>query len=351
MENTAMEMDTPKPAPILEIAWQRHADLDIAADKRTRRFYDIRRWIAVLGILTTLFVILTQQFFIDLENPPQIFASFPYYATIGLVVKVLFIGIPLVASIFTAFANVFFSNRDWFYYRAGAEEIKKEIYLYRTVLKNDPGRHRILRKRLAQIQRQLSSTLKEEFSLEEYKGSLPSNYRKGDPNSDPGFHDLIGDEYLKYRLKHQLDWHHRKVNQRKHERLSMNIAILVVGGLGSLLAALGGFLAIWVAFTALINATLLGWQQLRKVDETIKNYSKVVLDLTLLYDWWQNLEPEERTERSLNKLVMECEKVLSAQNIEYTRLLHEVTTNVDIEEEDDLTKDEMDRYGELSTNN
>jgi hypothetical protein len=131
----------------------------------------------------------------------------------------------------------------------------------------------------------------------------------------------------------------------------MNIAILVVGGLGSLLAALGGFLAIWVAFTALINATLLGWQQLRKVDETIKNYSKVVLDLTLLYDWWQNLEPEERTERSLNKLVMECEKVLSAQNIEYTRLLHEVTTNVDIEEEDDLTKDEMDRYGELSTNN
>jgi hypothetical protein len=146
MENTAMEMDTPKPAPILEIAWQRHADLDIAADKRTRRFYDIRRWIAVLGILTTLFVILTQQFFIDLENPPQIFASFPYYATIGLVVKVLFIGIPLVASIFTTFANVFFSNRDWFYYRAGAEEIKKEIYLYRTVLKNDPGRHRILRK-------------------------------------------------------------------------------------------------------------------------------------------------------------------------------------------------------------
>ena len=38
-----METETPKPAPILEIAWTRHANLDLAADKRTKAFSTIRK--------------------------------------------------------------------------------------------------------------------------------------------------------------------------------------------------------------------------------------------------------------------------------------------------------------------
>jgi vacuolar-type H+-ATPase subunit I/STV1 len=87
-----METETTKNTPILEIAWQRHADLDLAADKRNKGFRDIRKTIAWLGILATLFAILTQEFFRDLENPTGLFAGFPYYASLGVVVKVLFIG-------------------------------------------------------------------------------------------------------------------------------------------------------------------------------------------------------------------------------------------------------------------
>ena len=72
------ETETTKRAPILELAWQNHADLDLAADKRTKGFYDLRKSIAWLGILATVFAILSQQFFMDLENPPRFFASFPY---------------------------------------------------------------------------------------------------------------------------------------------------------------------------------------------------------------------------------------------------------------------------------
>ena len=43
-----METETPKPAPILEIAWQRHANLDFAADRRTQHFR-IRKWITGLA--------------------------------------------------------------------------------------------------------------------------------------------------------------------------------------------------------------------------------------------------------------------------------------------------------------
>jgi SMODS and SLOG-associating 2TM effector domain 1 len=335
MEEIAMETETEttKRAPILELAWQNHADLDLAADKRTKGFYDIRKTIAWLAILATLLAILTQEFFRDLETPTPFFASFPYYASLSVSVKVLFIAIPVLASIFAAFATKFYSNGSWLIYRAGSEEIKKEIYLYRTILPKDKTRRDYLEKRLGEIQRKVFRNLGGEFAFEGYKGPLPSHYNKNNSNSDPGFHDLTGEEYVKYRLKHQLDWHNNRINQRKRERRWMTIYILAFGGLGAILAALPGAFAIWVALTASITAALLGWQELRKVDETIKNYSKVVVELSILYNHWQNLEPEERTASEFEKMVLSSERVLWTQNREYIRSMQEALREADLEKD------------------
>ena len=320
-----METQAPKPAPILEIAWLRHANLDLAADKRTKAFYDIRKLIIALGVLATFFAIITQQFFPD-----------PGASLAGLIVKILFVATPVLASIFAAFAAKFYSNGAWFIYRAAAEEIKKEIYFYRTILPKDKTRRDYLEKRMAEIQRKLFRNLGGEFAFEGYKGKLPSNFKEGDPNSDPGFHDLTGDEYVKYRLKNQLDWHNNRINQRKLERRWMTIYILAVGGLGAVLATWGGFLAIWVAFTASVTAALIGWQELRKVDDTIKNYSKVVMELTISHDHWENLELEERTAAEVDKMVRGCEHVLWAQNVEYVKSMQEALQEADLEREASL---------------
>jgi hypothetical protein len=328
-----METETTKTTPILEIAWLRHADLDLAADKRTKGFYDIRKTIAWLGILATLFAILSQQYFLDPSIAPAFLISFDYYNSLGLFVRVLFVAIPVLASIFAAFATKFYSNGSWLIYRAGAEEVKKEIYLYRTILPKDKTRRDYLEKRLGEIQRKVFRNLGGEFAFEGYKGALPSNYNKNNPNSDPGFHDLTGEEYVKYRLKHQLDWHNNRVNQRKGERRWMTIYILSIGGLGALLAALGEWFSIWVAMTASVTAALLGWQELRNVDQTIKNYSKVVMELTLLYNHWQNLEPEERTAAEIEKMVLGCERVLWTQNREYIRSMQDALREADLEKD------------------
>lgn len=317
-----METETPKATPILEIAWLRHADLDLAADKRTQGFYSIRRWIAWLGVLATLFAIFTER---------KMFADIS--PTLQLGTNILFVAIPVLASIFAAFATKFYSNGDWLIYRAGAEEIKKEIYTFRTILPKDKTRRDYLEKRLGEIQRKVFRNLGGEFAFEGYKGPLPKNYRKDNPDSDPGFHDLTGEEYVQYRLKHQLNWHNNRINQRKRERLVMTVLILCIGGLGALLAALGNSLAIWVALTASITAALLGWQELRNVDQTIKNYSKVVMELTLLYNHWQNLEPEERTAAEIEKTVLGCERILWAQNREYIRSMQDALREADLEKD------------------
>lgn len=325
-----MEAETPKRDSIVELAWQTYANLDLAADKRTKGFYNIRKWIAGLGILATLFAIITQQFFPNLEIKP---APFQYYAIVGLGVKVLFIAIPIIASTFAAFATRFYSNGSWLIYRAGAEEVKKEIYIYRTILPKDKSRRDYLERRLGDIQRKVFRNLGGEYALEDYKGPLPASYKKDKPGSDPGFHDLTGDEYVAYRLKHQLDWHNNKIAQRRRERREMTIAILAAGAAGAMLAALGGFLAIWVALTASVTAALLGWQELKKVDEIIKNYSKVVLELSILHNHWQNLETQDRTAQEFEKMVLGCERVLWSQNREFIRSMQEALREADLEKD------------------
>jgi hypothetical protein len=326
-----MGTETPQHDPILERAWRNYASLDVAANRRSRGFYNLRKWIAGLGILAALFAILIPQFFprpLDTLDPP-----FPYYASLGLGVKVLFIAIPILASALAALATKRDSNGSWLIYRAGAEEVKKEIYIYRTVLPRDRARRDYLEKRLGEIQGKVVRHSGGKFAFEGYKGSLPSNYTRKNPAGDPGFHDLTGEEYVRYRLKHQLDWHSNRIKQRKGERRRMTIYILSVGGIGALLAALGGFLAIWVALTASVTAALLAWHELRRVEEIIKNYSKVVVELSILYNRWQILQPEERTAAELEKMVLGCEHVLWTQNGEYVRSMQEALSQADLEKE------------------
>jgi hypothetical protein len=327
-----MDNESAQVTPILKIAWTRVAELDTIASRRSKGHLSIRRWIAILGVLATLLAILTQ-----LLNTTKVKQEYPL---ISFAAQLLFIAIPFLASTMAALASKKYSNGDWLVTRAGAEEIKKEIYFYRTVLQKDETRRRYLEDRLAKIQRQMHRALNGEFSFEEYKGSVPAGYAPNDPESDPGFSDLSGDEYMKYRLENQLNWHNRKINTYKVERDRLMISILVVGALGSIIAALGasagGSLSIWVALTASITAALIGWQELRNIDVIVRNYSKVVLELTILRDHWRNLTPAEQTATEFYKLVRDCEEVLWAQNTEYIKSMQEALREHSFEEDANL---------------
>jgi hypothetical protein len=332
MEDIPMQAETPERDPLLERAWQQHASLDRSATRRSRRFESLRKWIAWLGILATLFAILTQQFFLTPLDSPQ--PPFPYYALVRLGVKGLFIALPILASALAALAIKVYANGAWLVYRAGAEEIKKEIYLYRTILPKDgTSRAVYLEKRLDKIRGDVDRNLGGKPALKAKSGADKIKLKKRQPGEDPGFHDLSGDEYVTYRLKGQLDWHHKKLVQRQRERLWLIIALLAFGGLGALLAAFGGFLGIWVALTASITTALVGWQERKKADEIIRNYSKVVLELGILYNHWQTLTPEERTHPEFEAMVLGCERVLWTQNREYVRSLQDALSQADLEKD------------------
>ena len=328
-----METEAVKTAPILDTAWKRVAILDDMSKRGSAGHYRARRWIAILGVLATLLAIVT-----TLAEQRNIVAFSPL---LSLILKVLFVATPVLASIVAAIASRKYSNGDWLVTRAGAEEIQKEIYFYRTILQKKKSRRAYLEERLAEIQRQIYRGLNGEFSFENYNGRIPPNYYPDDPTSDPGFADMAGEDYFKYRLENQRTWHNKKINQYKRERERLMILILIAGGLGTMFAAWGqtsggGGLSIWVALTASITAALIGWQELRNIDVIVRNYSKVVLELTILHDHWVNLEPEERTAAEFFRMVRGCEEVLWAQNTEYIKSMQEVLRDNNLEQEASL---------------
>jgi hypothetical protein len=326
LEEPIMETETPQATPILQIAWTRVAHLDDMSKRRTKGYHGMRKWIAALGVLATLFAIITQTFFPNRETA----------GLLGWVVNFLLILTPALASLLAFIATKKYSNGDWLITRAGAEEIQKEIYFFRTILQKDSTRRAYLEKRLNDIQRQIYRGLNGEFSYEKYNGKIPPNYYPDDPNSDPGFGDLNGDEYFRFRLENQLGWHNKEINEYKVERERMTYLVAASGALGAILAALGGGFAIWVALTASITGALIGWQEIRNIDVIVRNYSKVVLELSMVYDHWLNLEQEERSNAEFYKMVRGCEEVLWAQNTEYIKSMQEALKDSDLDEEASL---------------
>ena len=132
---------------------------------------------------------------------------------------------------------------------------------------------------------------------------IPPNFDSYNPNSDEGYSDLNGDEYVLYRLENQLAKYIRKEQQYEGERARQRIYILLAGGLGILLAASGGFYSIWVAVTTSLMVVLIGWQGLRNLDPVVKNSSRVVMELMTIYDHWKMLEPEERSKDEFFRMV------------------------------------------------
>jgi hypothetical protein len=325
MENH-MEENAHQAIPILATAWTRYAQFNAISLKRSKAYLQMRRWIIIMGILATMFAILVERY--------------PEPVTLNLIFKVFLIVTPILGSIFASVTSKKFSNGDWLISRAGAEEILKEIYLFRTTLQKNAGRRAWLEKRMVEIQRQVYRGMGGEFILKPYGGQIPPDYNPENVNSDPGFHNLSGDEYFRYRLEHQLAWHIKKINNYETERTRLLWFIYSAAGASAILVAMDGAVkgpfSLWVAFTAALTAGFMAWQELRNMDEIIRNYSKVIMELTIVYDHWSNLEQEERTTVEFNKMVKATEDVLWGQNVEYIKSMQEALTDDSLEREASL---------------
>ena len=327
-----MESQTETKTPILEVAWRKFAQYDDTSVKRTASFTRLRRSILIFGVLATLLSILTTIY--PAEFPPL--GAF--------ILKILLVASPIIASVLAAIGNEYYSTGDWLVARAGAEEILRDMYLYRTILKGNPKRREWLERRLARVQRSVFRGMNGELVMETFKGNVPPKPRfyPEEPGNDNGFSDLSGEEYFKYRLENELRWHEKKIIVKQRERFRLQVSIYLMGALGAIIAATATFgdsysnLAIWVALTASLTGALSVWQQLKNLEQVVRNYSKVIIELGIISDHWKNLTADERLQSEVNRMVQGTENILWSRNVEYIKSMQEALRDASLDKEAEL---------------
>ena len=327
-----MESQTETKTPILEVAWRKFAQYDDTAVRRTASFTRLRRSILIFGVLATLLSILTTIY-------P---AEFPRLGS--FILKILLVASPIIASVLAAIGTEYYSTGDWLVARAGAEEILRDMYLYRTILKGNPKRREWLERRLARVQRAVFRGMNGELVMETFKGNVPPKPRffPEEPGNDSGFSDLSGEEYFKYRLENELRWHEKKIIVKQRERFRLQVSIYLMGALGAIIAAIATFgdsysnLAIWVALTASLTGALSVWQQLKNLEQVVRNYSKVIIELGIISDHWKNLTADERLQSEVNRMVQGTENILWSRNVEYIKSMQEALRDASLDKEAEL---------------
>ena len=102
-----MVENTQQATPILEIAWARFAQLDAASSKRSKAHMRLRRWIAILRLLATLFAILAETFPYPADPANQ-----SGFVILGMGIRFLLILSPIIGSLLASYTNKFFSSGD-----------------------------------------------------------------------------------------------------------------------------------------------------------------------------------------------------------------------------------------------
>ena len=316
---------TPVP-PVLETAWKRFADYDSTAEQQQDQYYSLRRWVLYSSIAATLIAIVIENF--RTIFPPSLVTA----------LQVILIALPITGSVIIAYLSEFKQGQKYLAMRTGAEEVKKEIYLYRTVMQAYPNRRKWLNNRITEIQRQVHRSSGGEVVVKPYEGEHLNPYF--DPNasypSDEGIADLNAEEYLTLRIEDQLAWHIRKIQTHHKHRKGFIILILIMGGIGSLLASIDFIIAgiaIWVALATAISSAITNWKELLGLDMIVANYSKVILELNILRDNWRSLEPHERTQPEFFRVVRATEKLLWSQNIRFISAMRESMEDAEAEEQ------------------
>jgi hypothetical protein len=257
------------------------------------------------------------------------------YAAFGF--RYLAIAVPVIVSILLTASNQFKNRRKWILLRDSAEAIKTEIFRYRmrvgdyaegdrweTLPNETPpvshiSRDAVLAQKIVGISGRLMRTEVNTGSLL-YDGPLPPEGAVA--KTDDGFSFLTPERYLEVRLEDQLKYYSGTTAKLERQRSELQWLIFIVGGAGTLLAALGAQL--WIALTTAAVTALSAWVGDLKLDQTLIKYNQSAADLSDLRVLWNTLSAEDKAQlNSRQNLVNKTEEILEKERSVWAQQMEE----------------------------
>lgn len=294
----------------LRMAWNTFALYDANAIRQRRNFERIQGWILALGVVGTLLALgQTQLRVLGWLSERTAWDRVFHYAIVV---------VPITTSILLAAANRFKAGSKWVLLRGAAEALKREIYRYRARAgmysprqTANTSRETKLARRVESISRLLMQTEVNLSALRPYEGPIPPAMF-GAAAEDDGLSFLLPDRYVAIRLGDQLNYYRLKTSRLERRLRRLQWLIYALGGVGTLLAAVG--LELWVALTTALVAAFTTFQEYQQVENTLMRYNQAATDLANIRGWWIALPAEEQADqRNVDKLVEHTEKALQSE--------------------------------------
>ena len=302
----------------LENAWSRFATFDHNANVVQRKFFRLRIWILVVGVAATALAIFYVEY-VEASSARPDFDDWRFLVWLPMILM------PILSSVLAAGASKLARGVDWVNLRGAAEAIKREIYRFRCRVgvyaadeDGSPGEK--LAAAVALTTSRLMDTELLNASLRAYRDKLPP--KPAVAPGDDGFSRMSPERYLEWRLADQHHFFNSKANRldRQHRTFQWTVAIL--GGLGTLLAALG--LEIWVPVAVGISTALTSYLAFRNVETTLAGYNRADLELDNVATWWSGVPAAKKAEAAaFGTLVERTETVLGSENASWVQQMQD----------------------------
>ncbi len=302
-ERIIKELPPPWAENVLKRAWERFAIYDKNSNRHRDEYKNLTTRILVLGFLTSLAAILLTWF---RTTGPALQGS-------GLIMlRITVIVLPILTSIGLAIFNGRKADNKWLLLRSSAETLKRKIYAYRVLALYEPRAQLLdLEQTVEDVSQRLMRTDVNEAALHIYDGPIPPEMF-GAASKDDGLSPLTPQQYIDIRIGDQISFYQSRTGQKEAILRYYQVAILVIGGLGTFLAAIGA--ALWVPLTTAAATAITTYLLSEQFQETIVTYNQAETDLLNLELWWQALSPtDKRKPKNIRNLVNTTEALLGRE--------------------------------------
>jgi len=114
------------------------------------------------------------------------------------------------------------------------------------------------------------------------------------------------------RLADQLKFYKNRAVKHEKKLKAIQWTIFIIGGLGTLLAAVNQ--QVWIALTTAVAAALTTYLSYQQTESTLTKYNQAFTDLENVKLWWSALPADEQAKQeSVDALVDHTEKVLQSE--------------------------------------
>ena len=289
---------------VLPDAWGRFDNFDLAAVEKEALFRATQMGIQVLTVVATLLAIAISGSGIPVKLSLPVFSHLDLHA----ILHILMIAIPILISMLGAFNARFREGNKWLLLRAAAESIKSEIFRYRTrsgIYSEEQCTAITAPLRLADSIKEISTSLTQS---EVNRTSLPQR-NVVDPKR---LKILSPDAYLRERVEDQIDYFVGKTVTLYRQLKQLQLWILIVGGLGTFLAAIN--LEVWVALTTALATAFTNKLEIDQVENSLVQYNIALANLRNVQTWWKGLTPWEKARpKNIDLLVDRSERALERE--------------------------------------